>query len=324
MPQLTMVQAVNHALRGELERDDRVVVMGEDVGTLGGVFRATDGLLEEFGDQRIIDLPLAEGGVIGSAIGMALYGLRPVPEIQFADFIFPAFDQIVSELAKYRYRSGGQYSCPVVIRAPYGGGIRGGLYHSQSPEAFFAHTPGLVVVVPSTPKNAVGLLRSAIRGADPVIVLEPKRIYRTVKEEVPEADFTIPIGSAEIIRSGRDVSVLSYGAMLRVAAIAAEAADDRGIDVELVDLRSLLPLDVDTILTTARKTGRVVIVNEAPKFCSYAAELAAILAEKALLELEAPVLRVSGFDTPYPYALETMYLPDERRVLDAIVQVANF
>src|SRR5271169_1863743 len=214
MPQMNMVQAINDALRVEMRKDDRIVVLGEDVGRVGGVFRVTQGLFDEFGEERVIDTPLSEGGIVGCAIGMALYGLVPVPEIQFSDFIYPAFDQIVSELSKFRYRSGGEYSTPVVIRTPYGGGIRGGLYHSQSPEAYFTHTPGLKVVIPSTPYDAKGLLASAIRGEDPVIFMEPKRIYRAAKGEVPEGDYTVPLGSAKVVREGTQVTVLCYGAMV--------------------------------------------------------------------------------------------------------------
>ncbi len=324
MPELSMVEAVNFALREEMRRDERVVVLGEDVGALGGVFRATDGLLEEFGEDRVLDTPLAEGGIIGSAVGMALYGLRPVPEIQFVDFVFPGFDQIVSEVAKYRYRSGGQYPCPMVIRAPYGGGIRGGHYHSQSNEAYFTHTPGLVVVIPSTPHDTVGLLRSAMRSEDPVVFMEPKRIYRSVRGDVPEVDYSVPIGVARRVREGRDVSVFSYGAMLHECGRAAATAAERGIEVDLIDLRTLLPLDIDAVLESVAKTGKAVIVQEAPKFCGYGAEIAAILAERALLHLEAPVVRVAGFDTPFPYALESTYLPDAERVLAAVEQVVNF
>jgi 2-oxoisovalerate dehydrogenase E1 component beta subunit len=324
MPEMSIVEAVNSALREEMRRDDRVVVLGEDVGALGGVFRATDGLLDEFGEDRVLDTPLAEGGIVGSAVGMALYGLRPVAEIQFVDFVFPGIDQIVSEVAKYRYRSGGQYPCPLVIRTPYGGGIRGGHYHSQSNEAYFTHTPGLVVVIPSTPYDTMGLLRSAIRCEDPVVFMEPKRIYRTVKGEVPEEDYSVPIGVARRAREGGDVSVFSYGAMLHECAQAAEMACARGIEVDLIDLRTLLPLDIEAVLQSVAKTGRAVIVQEAPKFCGYGAEIAALLAERALLHLEAPVVRVAGFDTPFPYALESTYLPDADRVLAAIEQVVNF
>ncbi len=325
MAVMNMIQALNDALRLEMRRDPRVIVMGEDVGRLGGVFRVTVGLMDEFGPERVIDTPLAEAGIIGTAIGMALYGLRPVPEIQFADFIYPAFDQIVNEMAKYRYRSGGQYACPLVVRTPVGGGIRGGHYHSQSPEAYFVHTPGLKVVIPSTPSDAKGLLLAAIRDDDPIIFMEPKRIYRAATGEVPEDDYTVPLGKAKVEREGKDVTLISYGAMMVEARQAAERAKERwGIEVELIDLRTLLPLDIDTVIESVKKTGRVVIVNEAPRTCNYAAELIALINEKAFLYLEAPPTRVTGFDTPFPYALEHEYMPDVGRILKAIYEVVNF
>ncbi len=321
---LNIVQAVNRALLEEMERDDRVVVLGEDVGVNGGVFRATEGLYQKFGENRVMDTPLAESGIIGVAIGMALYGLRPVAEIQFLDFIYPAFDQIQSELAKYRYRSGGQYTAPVVVRAPYGGGIKGSHYHSQSTEAFFVHTPGLKVIIPSSPYDTKGLLKAAIRDPDPVIFLEPKKIYRTVKGEVPEEDYTVPIGKAKIVRGGNDVTLLAYGAMLHVGLEAAEKAAEKEIDVEIVDIRTLLPLDAELVLSSVKKTGRVVVLHEACKTGGYGAELAALIAEKALLSLEAPIVRVAGLDTPFPYALEDYYMPDANRVFKAIEKVAGF
>lgn len=324
MPQMTMVQAITDALRLSLREDPRVVVLGEDVGLNGGVFRVTEGLQAEFGPERVADTPLAENGIVGGAIGMALYGLKPVAEIQFVDFIYPAFDQIVSELAKLRWRSAGQYSCPVVVRAPYGGGIRGGLYHSQSPEAYFCHTSGLTVVIPSTPADAKGLLLAALEGEDPVIFLEPKRLYRTVKEDVPEGRFTVPIGRARVAREGTDVTVLAYGAMVPVAVEAAETAAARGWSAEVVDLRTLLPLDTPALLESVRKTGRVVIVHEAPRTCGYGAELAAIVAEQALTALQAPVLRVTGYDTPFPFTLEHTYLPDAKRVFAALEHVMSY
>jgi 2-oxoisovalerate dehydrogenase E1 component beta subunit len=321
---LTLVQAVNDALRTEMRRNPHVVVLGEDVGKVGGVFRATDGLYQEFGADRVIDTPLAENGIIGTAIGMALYGLRPVTEIQFMDFIFPAYDQIVSELAKFRWRSGGQYACPAVIRTPYGGGIKGGLYHSQSTEAYFCHTPGLKVVVPATPYDAKGLLISAMRDEDPVLFLEPKRIYRSIKEEVPDGDYTVPIGPARKAREGRDVSVFTYGAMVHTVLEAAEQAIREGMDCEVIDVRTLMPFDRDALLNSVAKTGRVVIVHEAPKTCGFGAEIAATLAEEAIDCLKAPILRVTGFDTPFPYTLENIYLPDEQRILDAVRRVALY
>ncbi len=324
MPQMNIIQAVNDALKLEMRRDDRVVVLGEDVGKFGGVFRATSGLFDEFGGERVIDTPLAEAGIIGAAIGMALYGLRPVPEIQFADFIYPAYDQIVNELAKFRYRSGGQYPAPMVIRTPYGGGIRGGHYHSQSPEAYFCHTPGLKVVIPADPYEAKGLLLSAIREEDPIIFMEPKRVYRASRADVPEGDYTIPLGQARIVREGRHVTVIAYGAMLHTVLEAVEPAAAAGIELEVVDLRTLVPLDVDTIVTSVKKTGRAVVVHEAPRTCGYGAEIIATIQERAMLHLEGPILRVTGFDTPFPYTLEHEYLPDAPRVLEAVKRAMEF
>lgn len=324
MPVYNIIQAVNDALRLEMRRNPNVVVLGEDVGNFGGVFRATTGLQEEFGKERVMDTPLAEAGIIGTAIGMALYGLRPVAEIQFSDFIFPAFDQIVNELAKFRYRSGGEYPAPMVIRTPYGGGIRGGHYHSQSPEAYFAHTPGLKVVIPSNPHDAKGLLTTAMRDEDPVLFLEPKRVYRASRGEVPEGEYAIPFGQAKTVREGSGLTVLCYGSMVHTVM---EAVDKQGaaeFDPEVIDLRSLVPLDVDAILASVRKTGRVVVVYEAPKTCGFGAELSALIAEKALLHLEAPIARVAGLDTPFPYTLELEYLPSPERVAKAIAETARF
>jgi pyruvate dehydrogenase E1 component beta subunit len=324
MSVLNVVQAVNHTLRDEMRRNDKIIILGEDVGVNGGVFRATEGLHQEFGSNRVIDTPLAESGIIGVSIGMALYGLRPVPEIQFMDFIYPAFDQIQSELAKFRYRSGGQFTTPVVIRTPYGGGIRGSHYHSQSTEAFFVHTPGLKVVIPATPYDTKGLLTSALRDPDPVMFLEPKKIYRTVRGEVPDDEYVIPIGKANVAREGEDVVVFAYGAMVHVAMEAAELASAKGINVEVVDLRTLLPFDIETIMSSVKKTGRVVILHEACKTCGFGAEIAAQIAEKALLSLEAPIVRVAGYDVPFPYVLEDDYMPNANRVLNAIEKVHNY
>jgi 2-oxoisovalerate dehydrogenase E1 component beta subunit len=324
MPVYNIIQAVNDALRLEMRKNPRVVVLGEDVGRFGGVFRATTGLQEEFGKDRVMDTPLAEAGIIGTAIGMALYGLRPVAEIQFADFIFPAFDQIVNELAKFRYRSGGEYPAPMVIRTPYGGGIRGGHYHSQSPEALFAHTAGLKVIIPSNPYDAKGLLLTALRDEDPVMILEPKRVYRASRGEVPEGEYTIPFGQAKIVREGKGLTVLCYGAMLHVVMEALEKQGAAEFDPEVIDLRSLVPLDTETILESVRKTGRVVIVHEAQKTCGFGAELSALIAEKALLHLEAPIARVCGLDTPFPYTLEMEYLPSPERITKAIADTARF
>ncbi len=318
-----MVQAINRAMFEAMRADPNVLVLGEDVGVNGGVFRATEGLQKEFGPDRVLDTPLSETGIVGTAVGMALYGLKPVAEIQFVDFIYPAFDQIVSEIAKFRYRSGGQYPCHVVIRSPYGGGIKGGLYHSQSPEAYFAHTAGLKVVIPSTPADAKGLLLSAIFDDDPVLFLEPKRIYRAVTGEVPDGDHRVPIGQAATVRPGSDVSVFAYGAMMPPALQAAETLAAEGISAEVVDLRSLVPLDEAAVLASVEKTGRAVIVHEAPRFCGFGAELSAILAEKALYSLKAPVVRVTGYDTPFPYALESLYLPGADRIAHAVRATAR-
>jgi 2-oxoisovalerate dehydrogenase E1 component beta subunit len=324
MPQMNMVQAINDGLRLEMRRDPRVIVMGEDVGKVGGVFRVTAGLYDEFGDDRVIDTPLSEGGIVGTAIGMALYGLVPVPEIQFADFIFPAYDQIVSELAKFRYRSGGQYPAKLVIRTPVGGGIRGGLYHSQSPESLFIHSPGLKVVCPSNPHDAKGLLLASIRDPDPVLFFEPKRIYRAAKGEVSEADYTVPLSKAAVVREGSQVTIIAWGAMLYEALEAANQAASQGIECEVLDLRTLWPLDIDTVVASVKKTGRVVVVHEAPRTCGFGGEIIALINEKAFLHLEAPPVRVTGFDTPFPYTLEMDYLPLAHRILPAIVETARY
>ncbi|HYB79487.1 MAG TPA: alpha-ketoacid dehydrogenase subunit beta [Thermoplasmata archaeon] len=314
---MNLVQAINRTLRDAMRADPNVLLLGEDIGVNGGVFRATDGLIKEFGADRVIDTPLSETGIVGTAIGMALYGLKPVAEIQFLDFIYPAFDQIVSELAKFRYRSGGQYPAHVVIRSPYGGGIKGGLYHSQSTEAYFCHTPGIKVVVPSTPADARGLLFSAIDDPDPVLFLEPKRIYRSLTGEVPDGSERIPFGRARLMRDGSDVSLFAYGAMVPPTMDAAETLAKTGISAEVVDLRSLVPLDEAAVIESVEKTGRAVIVHEAARFCGFGAELAALLSEKALYSLKAPIARVTGFDTPFPYALENVYLPNAERIAHA-------
>ncbi len=324
MPEMNMVGAINDGLRHEMRRDPRVIVMGEDVGKVGGVFRVTQGLFDEFGEDRVIDTPLSEGGIIGTAIGMALYGMVPVPEIQFADFIYPAFDQIVSELAKMRYRSGGEYASKIVIRAPVGGGIRGGHYHSQSPEALFIHTAGLKVVCPSNPYDAKGLLLASIRDPDPVLFFEPKRVYRAAKGEVPEGDYTVELGKAAIARPGKHVTVIAWGAMLYEALAAAEEAAKQGVECEVLDLRTLWPVDIDAIVASVKKTGRVVVVHEAPKTCGFGAELVALVNEKAFVHLEAPPVRVAGFDTPFPYSLEMEYLPLAHRILPAVLDTARF
>ena len=306
-----------------MAKDQDVILLGEDIGKSGGVFRTTEGLYDEFGSERVIDTPLSETAIIGVSIGLALYGYKPVAEIQFLDFIYPGFDQIVSELAKIRYRSGGEYSAPVVVRSPYGGGIKGGPYHSQSSEAFFAHVPGLKVVIPSNPSDAKGLLKSSIRDENPVIFLEPKRLYRSIREEVPDGDFTVPLGSAKITRKGQDMSIFAYGSLMPTVMEASSKAEEEGINVEVIDLRTLVPLDVNMILSSVKKTGRAIVVYEAPKSMGYGTEVAAVIAEEATDYLEAPIIRVGGFDTPFPYVHENIYMPTSKRVLNAIRKVSR-
>jgi pyruvate dehydrogenase E1 component beta subunit len=321
---LTLVQAVRDGLHDEMDRDDEVIVMGEDVGQNGGVFRATQGLYEEFGEDRVIDTPLAESGIVGTAIGMAAYGLKPVPEIQFMGFIYPAFDQIVSHAARLRTRSRGRFSAQLVIRAPYGGGIRAPEHHSESTEAFFVHQPGLKVVTPSTPYDAKGLLTSAIRDPDPVVFLEPKLIYRAFREDVPNDSYEVPLGEAAIRREGSDVSVFTWGAMTRPTIEAAENLEGE-IDVEVVDLRTLSPMDTDAIVQSFEKTGRAAVVHEAPQTGGLGAEIAATIQEEALLYQEAPIERITGFDTPFPlYSLEDYYLPEPARIEDGIRNAMEF
>ena len=322
---LTLVQAVRDGLYGEMERNEDVIVMGEDVGKNGGVFRATQGLHEEFGDERVIDTPLAESGIVGTAIGMAAYGLRPVPEMQFSGFMYPAFDQIVSHAARLRTRSRGRYNCPLTVRAPYGGGIRAPEHHSESKEAFYVHEAGLKVVVPSTPKETKGLLTAAIRDPDPVIFLEPKLIYRSFREEVPDDPYTVELGEAKVRREGADVSVFTWGAMTRPTVEAAEELAEEGIDAEVIDLRTLSPMDTDAIVESFKKTGRATVVHEAPKTGGLAGEIIATIQEEVLLYQEAPVTRVTGFDVPYPlYALEDYYLPEPARIKDGIREAVEF
>lgn len=324
MPQMTMIQAVNDAMHVAMGKDESVVTLGEDIGKKGGVFGATADLFDKFGEMRVMDTPLSECGIIGTAIGMSLYGLKPIAEIQFLDFIYPAFDQIVSEAAKMRYRSGGQWTCPMVIRSPSGGGIRGGHYHSQSSEAYFAHTPGLRVVMPSTPRDAKGMLLASIFNEDPVLFLEPKALYRHGKEDVEEGFFTVDLESARLVQEGTDVTLVSWGAMVTICEEAARLAAEKDISVEIIDLRSLLPWDVDAVLESVKKTGRCIAVQEAPRTCGFASEVSATVAEKAIEYLEAPIGRVSGFDTPFPYTLEHVYKPDKKRVMNAIEYVVNW
>jgi 2-oxoisovalerate dehydrogenase E1 component beta subunit len=321
---MTMVGAINAALRHEMSVDERVVLLGEDIGKLGGVFRVTAGLQQQFGQDRVIDTPLSETGIMGAAIGMALNGLRPVPEIQFGDYIYPAIDQLINEAAKYRYRSGGELTCPLVVRLPVGGGIRGGHYHSQSPESFFVHTAGLKVVCPSNPYDAKGLMLAAIRDNDPVLFFEPKRVYRALKMDVPEEEYIVPLSSARVVRSGEHVTLVAWGAMLLEALAATEEVRAQGIDCEVIDLRTLWPLDTDTVVESVKKTGRLVIVHEAAKACGLGAEMVAQICEKAFLHLEAPPRRVTGWDTPFPYTLENEYLPLAHRIVPALIETARY
>lgn len=334
MAEMTMIEAIRSAHDTAMERDERVVVFGEDVGFFGGVFRCTAGLQKKYGTSRCFDAPISELGIVGSAIGMAAYGLRPCVEIQFADYVYPAYDQIVSEAARLRHRSAGDFTCPLVIRMPVGGGIFGGQTHSQSPEAVFTHVCGLKTVMPSTPYDAKGLLSAAIEDPDPVIFLEPKRLYNGPFDghhekplvpwreheagEVPEDYYTLALGEAEIRRSGSDVTVLAYGTMVHVALA---AINETGLDAELIDIRSLLPLDLDTITTSVKKTGRCVVVHEATLTCGYGAELTALVQESCFYHLEAPIKRVTGWDTPYPHAQEWDYFPGPDRIGRALLSV---
>jgi 2-oxoisovalerate dehydrogenase E1 component beta subunit len=327
---MNMIQAVRSALDVMLERDPNVCVFGEDAGYFGGVFRATQGLQQKYGSRRVFDTPLAEGGIIGVAIGMGMNGLRPVPEIQFSDYMYPAFDQITNELAKLRYRSAGEWTAPLTIRTPSGGGIRGGLFHSQSPEAYYTHTPGLYVVMPSNPHDAKGLLISSIESDDPVIFFEPKRLYRgsfdgepenvppwrdQPEAEVPEEYYRTPLGQAHIVRPGDEITVIAWGTMVHVARAAIHEA---AVDAELIDLRTLLPLDLATITASVEKTGRCVVVHEAPRTCGFGAEVVALIQENCFWNMEAPVLRVTGWDTPFPHGQEWDYLPNRERIAGAM------
>ncbi len=328
MPEITLIEGIRQAMDEELARDERVFVVGEDVGPRGGVFRATMGLFDKYGAGRIIDSPLAELSIVGVGIGAAVYGMHPICEIQFADFIYPAFNQIVSEAAKMCYRSKGDWTVPMVIRAPYGGGIGGGLYHSQSVEAFFAHVPGLKVVVPSNPYDAKGLLKSAVRDPGPVIYLEPKKGYRLIRGEVPEGEeILVPIGPARVSRAGTDLTVLAYGMMHHYALQAAEAVAAEGIEAELIDLRTLYPIDKATILTSVRKTGKALIVYEDNRTGGYGAEIAALLADEAFTDLDAPVRRLAGPDVPavpFSHPLQDWFMVDAVKIAQAIRELAAY
>jgi pyruvate dehydrogenase E1 component subunit beta len=324
MPVMNMIQALNQALHSEFEKNAALLLFGEDAGYFGGVFRVTKGLQEKFGEARCFDTPLTELGIVGFAIGLAQKGMKPICEIQFADYIFPAYDQIVNELAKMRYRTAHQYTASVVIRAPYGGGIHGGHYHSQSPEAQFLHTPGLLVVIPSSPYEAKGLLLSSLRSDDPVLFFEPKRLYRAIKEEVPLEDYLIPFGQAKIARAGDRLTLIGWGAQHQQNLLAADALAKEGITVEVIDLRTLNPLDITTIAHSVKKTGRCVVSHEAPLTQGFGAEISAQIMETCFLYLEAPVKRCCGLDTPFPHTLEKEYLPDADRVKRAIMETLDY
>jgi 2-oxoisovalerate dehydrogenase E1 component beta subunit len=325
MAVMTFIESIRQTLQAEMRRDPTMIILGEDVGKKGGVFLATDGLYDEFGGDRVLDTPLTESMIVGASIGAAVNGLRPVPEIQFADFIMPAFNQIVSEAARMRYRSNNAFGCPITIRAPYGGGVHGALYHSQSVEAFFSHVPGLKVVIPSTPYDARGLLRSAIRDDDPVLYFEHKKMYRSVRGDVPDTDYTVPLGSAKVVREGSHVSVIAYGLMVQYALEAAELLEPDGISVEVVDVRTLRPLDGATLLDSVRKTGKCVVVYEDNRFGGYGAEIAAIMAEEAFDFLDGPVIRVTGPDVPgvpYNHSLEDWFMVNPDRIEAAVRRLA--
>ena len=325
MASRTLVEAVNDALAVALAEDDRVMVMGEDVGRNGGVFRATDGLAGRFGDERVVDTPLAEAGIIGTAIGLATYGMRPVAEIQFLGFTYQAFSQLLTQAARVRWRSGGRYTCPLVVRAPFGVGVRAPELHSDALEAHFVHTPGLKVVAPSTPYDAKGLLLAAIDDPDPVIVLEPLRGYRASRAEVPEGRYTVPLGQAAIVREGKDITLVAWSAMVAVALAAADTLSKEGVEAEVIDLRTLAPFDAGTLVRSVEKTGRAVIVHESPRTVGIGAELVATINDRALLSLEAPVARVTGYDVPIPPALlEDYYPPTPARVVEAARATLSF
>ncbi|MEP1446809.1 MAG: transketolase C-terminal domain-containing protein [Paraglaciecola sp.] len=325
MAKMNMLQAVNNALITAMNDDEKVMVFGEDVGHFGGVFRATSNLQQTFGKGRCFNTPLTEQGIIGFATGLAAQGSVPIAEIQFADYIFPAFDQIVNETAKFRYRSGGQFSCgTLTIRTPYGGGIAGGHYHSQSPEAFFAHVPGIKVIVPRNPYQAKGLLLASIRDDNPVLFMEPKRLYRASVGEVPEDDYELPLGKAEVITQGTDITLLAWGAQVEIIEKAAVLAEEQGISCEVIDLQSILPWDIETVCHSVAKTGRLLINHEAPLTAGFASEIAASVQERCFLNLESPICRVCGLDTPYPLAHEKEYMPDHLKTFEAIKRNVNF
>jgi pyruvate/2-oxoglutarate/acetoin dehydrogenase E1 component len=321
---LTLVEAVNDALHVELQRDPSVLVMGEDVGRAGGVFRATAGLQDRFGPLRCVDMPLSEAGILGSAVGLCMAGWRPVCEMQYDAFSYPCLDQLITHVGRYRWRTRGTMAFPLVVRMPYGGGVRAPELHDDSPETYYVHTPGVKVAVPATPADAKGLLAAAIRDPDPVVVLEPKLVYRTARGPVPDGEYAVPLGHARLAREGSDVTLVAWGAMVPLCERAADALSGEA-SVEVLDLRTLKPLDEDAVLESVGRTGRVAIVQEAPRTCGFASEVAALIAERAILDLHAPVLRVTGYDVPYPYwQLEDFYMPSIERVVDAVRRLISF
>jgi pyruvate dehydrogenase E1 component beta subunit len=326
MPQMTMIQAITDGLRVELQRDENVLVFGEDVGRNGGVFRATDGLQKQFGEERVFDTPLAESAIGGLAVGLSLQGFRPVPEIQFFGFVFEVFDSIAAQLTRMRFRSGGRYNCPVTIRSPFGGGVKTPELHADSLEGLMAQTPGLKVVIPSNPYDAKGLLISSIRDNDPVVFLEHMKLYRSFRGEVPEGEYTVPLGKANVVREGSDVTIVTYGAMVHTSLKAAEELEKtRGAKVEVIDLRTVSPIDIETVVASIEKTNRAIVVQEAQKSSGIGAEIVAQINERAILHLEAPVLRVTSPDTAFPFALiEDEWLPNPARVVKALNQVLDF
>ncbi|WP_243292046.1 alpha-ketoacid dehydrogenase subunit beta [Bacillus sp. FJAT-47783] len=325
MARLSMVEAIRDALAQEMERDDRVLVLGEDVGVNGGVFRATDGLYEKFGENRVFDTPLAESGIIGTSVGLAVNGMRPVAEIQFLGFIYETMDQICSQAARVRFRSAGRFTAPMVIRSPFGGGVRTPELHSDSLEALFTHTPGLKVVIPSTPYDAKGLLISAIRDENPVLFLEPMNLYRALRSEVPDEPYTIPLGKANVVKEGEDVTIVTYGKPVHIVSQIAEEYEKNGVSLEVIDLRTVSPIDIDTIIESVEKTSRLIIVHEAVKTGGVGGEIAALISEQALFSLSAPIMRITGYDTPYPVpSIEDDWLPNEIRVKEGVEKILQY
>lgn len=325
MTEKTMIEAINEAIRQEMEHDERVIVLGEDVGKNGGVFRATDGLQETYGANRVFDTPLAESGIVGASVGLAVNGFKPVAEIQFLGFVYETMDQLTAQAARLRFRSAGRFTAPMVIRSPYGGGVRAPELHSDSLEALFAHSPGLKVVMPSNPYDAKGLLISAIRDPDPVLFLEPMKLYRAFRMEVPDESFDIPLGKAKVLKEGEDVTIVTYGPMVPVVSKVAEQFSQHGIEAEVIDLRTIQPVDIDSIVESVEKTGRLIIVHEAVKTAGFGAEISALVNERALFSLAAPIIRITGYDTPYPVpSMEDEWLPNATRISEGIKDILTY